>query len=75
MALTRAAVMEYARQNILINGMCPSFVGTPQAQDYPEQVQKAFAFQPLGCMGKTDEIASGVLCLWTADTSPSRAKQ
>lgn len=57
--LTRAAAMEYVRQNILINAMCPSFVGTPLthklAQGYSELVQKAFPFQPIGRARTTDE--------------------
>jgi NAD(P)-dependent dehydrogenase (short-subunit alcohol dehydrogenase family) len=71
--LTKTAAMEYVKSNIRINAMCPSFVGTPLtqhlAQDYPELVQKAFPFQPIGRMGTTEEIASGVLWLLSDEAS------
>jgi NAD(P)-dependent dehydrogenase (short-subunit alcohol dehydrogenase family) len=65
--MSKTAAMEYVKQNIRINAMCPSFVGTPLtaqlAQDYPELVKDAFPFQPIGRMGTPDEIASGVVWL------------
>jgi NAD(P)-dependent dehydrogenase (short-subunit alcohol dehydrogenase family) len=71
--LSKTAAAEYVKQNIRINAMCPSFVATPLtaqlAQDYPDLVQKAFPFQPIGRMGTPEEIASGVIWLLSDSAS------
>jgi NAD(P)-dependent dehydrogenase (short-subunit alcohol dehydrogenase family) len=66
--LTRAAALEYAKDNIRVNAMCPGGVLTPLVQAFmdadPSRGEGAFAdLHPMGRMGKVEEIAAAVLFL------------
>ncbi len=65
--LTKAAALEYARQGIRINAICPGTVDTPMVAkamaDHPERMQAVIDDIPLGRMGTPDEIAAAVLWL------------
>lgn len=62
--ITRSAALEYAKQNIRVNAVCPALVRTPmsdrigEAKDYDMD-----ANQPIGRMGTPEEIAEAVLFL------------
>ena len=65
--LTRSAALEYARSNIRINAVCPGLISTPmvaqQAIDYPEAVANFTELEPIGRMGRPEEIAEAVVWL------------
>jgi NAD(P)-dependent dehydrogenase (short-subunit alcohol dehydrogenase family) len=68
--LTRAMALDHAREGIRINAICPGRVETPWVQErlreYPDP-QKAYeemcSTQPLGRMGRPEEIAAAALYL------------
>jgi 2-keto-3-deoxy-L-fuconate dehydrogenase len=68
--LTRAMALDHARDGIRINAICPGRVATPwvleRIKEYPDP-QKAYeemsATQPMGRMGRPEEIAAAALYL------------
>ena len=68
--LTRAAALEYARQGIRVNAVCPGMIDTPMTQGLDKDVlAPLLAAAPSGRMGKPEEIASAVL--WLCDDGAS----
>ncbi|WP_336359428.1 SDR family oxidoreductase [Haladaptatus sp. ZSTT2] len=71
--LTRVAAVEYAKQGIRVNAVCPGVVDTPMvsraAEDTPELIDQFVAMQPLGRMAEPNEIASAVVFLCSDDAS------
>jgi NAD(P)-dependent dehydrogenase (short-subunit alcohol dehydrogenase family) len=63
--LTRSAALEYARQNIRINAVCPGMIDTPmwQRSISPEFTAQLLASDPMGRMGQPREIAEAVTWL------------
>jgi len=65
--LTRAAALDYAAQNIRINVVCPGYIDTPMMNRFtggtPEGRAKVIAEEPVGRMGKPEEIAAAVVWL------------
>src|SRR4051794_24505865 len=65
--LTRAAALDYAAQNIRINAVCPGYIDTPMMDRFtggtPEGRAKVIAEEPVGRMGKPEEIAATVVFL------------
>jgi NAD(P)-dependent dehydrogenase (short-subunit alcohol dehydrogenase family) len=63
--LTRAAALDYAAQNIRVNAVCPGYIDTPMmgrfTGDTPEGRAKVIAEEPVGRMGRPEEIAAAVL--------------
>lgn len=67
-SLTRAMAMDYIKDNIRVNCVCPGTIDTPalekliQASADPTAAQKALiARQPLGRLGTAEEIAHAIL--------------
>jgi NAD(P)-dependent dehydrogenase (short-subunit alcohol dehydrogenase family) len=55
------AALQYARQGIRINAVCPGTIRTPGIASFPEENQKVWAdMMPLGRMGTPEEIAACV---------------
>jgi len=65
--LTRSAALDYAAQNVRINAVCPGYIDTPMMGRFtggtPEGRAKVIAEEPVGRMGKPEEIAAAVLWL------------
>jgi NAD(P)-dependent dehydrogenase (short-subunit alcohol dehydrogenase family) len=65
--LTKAAALDYARLNIRINAVCPGIVETPMMDRFsggtPEGRERVIAQEPVGRMGRPEEIAAAVLWL------------
>jgi NAD(P)-dependent dehydrogenase (short-subunit alcohol dehydrogenase family) len=71
--LTRSAALEYARQNIRVNAICPGFTETQMVADMkadnPRMVDATIKAIPMRRLGKPEEIAQAVLWLCSADSS------
>ncbi|MEA5567453.1 SDR family oxidoreductase [Anabaena sp. UHCC 0399] len=65
--LTRSADLDYAAQNIRINAVCPGYIDTPMMERFTggtdEGRAKVIAQEPVGRMGKPEEIAAAVVWL------------
>ncbi|RKH21547.1 SDR family oxidoreductase [Corallococcus praedator] len=63
--LTRAAALDYAAQNVRINAVCPGYIDTPMMDRFtggtPEGRAKVVSEEPVGRMGRPEEIAATVL--------------
>ncbi|MCU7554017.1 SDR family oxidoreductase [Alteromonas sp. ASW11-19] len=72
--LTRSAAVEYARMNIRINAVCPSFVDTPMVQGVLAQMDERGKKQIVGAnpmkrLGKPEEVAGAVAWLCSDESS------
>jgi NAD(P)-dependent dehydrogenase (short-subunit alcohol dehydrogenase family) len=71
--LTRSAALEYAPRGIRINAVCPGTIDTPMVTDMIAKgqlsVPEAVANQPIGRLGRADEIAGAVLWLCSPGAS------
>ncbi|MEV6759712.1 glucose 1-dehydrogenase [Streptomyces sp. NPDC051105] len=71
--LTKSAAVEYAPKGIRINAVCPGVINTPMVADMLEGQAEAMAEimrdQPIGRLGRADEIAAAVLWLCSPGAS------
>jgi NAD(P)-dependent dehydrogenase (short-subunit alcohol dehydrogenase family) len=71
--LTKTAALEYAKQGIRVNAICPGVILTPMVERFVgsnEQAQKAFeAIEPVGRFGRPEEVAQLALFLASDDSS------
>lgn len=68
--LTKAAGIEYARRGVRINAVGPGWIDTPFAEHIAEPImRRILANQPIGRMGKPEEVASLVCFLLSEQAS------
>jgi len=72
--LTKSAAVEYARVNIRVNAVCPSFIDTPMVQNtmakLDERGQKAITHaSPMRRLGRPGEIAGAMAWLCSDESS------
>lgn len=63
LGMTKCAALEYAKRGIRINAVCPGTILTPLVEKMMENGQITKVFEPLGRIGKPEEVASCVLWL------------
>ena len=65
--LTRTAALEFATKNIRVNCVCPGVIHTPMVERMLDTSnigeEQLMAMEPVGRMGKPEEIAEGVVWL------------
>jgi NAD(P)-dependent dehydrogenase (short-subunit alcohol dehydrogenase family) len=65
--LTKSAALEYASRGIRINAVCPGIVETPMVMEMfakePDAMAEILRDQPIGRLGRPEEIAAAVLWL------------
>jgi NAD(P)-dependent dehydrogenase (short-subunit alcohol dehydrogenase family) len=65
--LSKAAALDYAKSNIRVNVVCPGIIETPMMDRFsggtPEGRERVIAQEPVGRMGKPEEIAAAVVWL------------
>src|SRR5918994_4673096 len=73
LGLTKRAALEYGPRGVRINAVCPGTIETPMVADMIASgelsVDDAVAGQPIGRLGRGDEIASAVLWLGSPGAS------
>jgi NAD(P)-dependent dehydrogenase (short-subunit alcohol dehydrogenase family) len=73
LGLTKSAALEYAPRGVRINAVCPGTIETPMVADMIASgelsVDDAVTGQPIGRLGRGDEIASAVLWLCSPGAS------
>ncbi|GLS45596.1 SDR family NAD(P)-dependent oxidoreductase [Methylobacterium brachythecii] len=63
--MTKSAALDYAKQNIRVNAVLPGNIETPMMDRFTGgDIQKAIDLEPVGRLGKPEEIAEAVL--WMA---------
>jgi NAD(P)-dependent dehydrogenase (short-subunit alcohol dehydrogenase family) len=71
--LTRSAALEYAARGIRINAVCPGTIETPMVAEMlakePEAMKEIMRDQPIGRLGRPEEIAAAVLWLCSSGAS------
>jgi NAD(P)-dependent dehydrogenase (short-subunit alcohol dehydrogenase family) len=71
--LTKSAALEYASRGIRINAVCPGTIETPMVGEMlakePDAMKDIMRDQPIGRLGRPEEIASAVLWLCSSGAS------
>ncbi|KUZ72485.1 short-chain dehydrogenase [Burkholderia ubonensis] len=72
LGLTKAAALEYAKQNVRVNAICPAFVATAMVEKFLDETHmtdQIKSFHPIGRLGTEEEIARAVLFLASGESS------
>ena len=68
--LTKCAAMDHAAHGIRVNAICPGCIDTPMGDGIPSDAMTEFLKeQPIGRMGRPEEIAAAVLWLCSPGAS------
>jgi NAD(P)-dependent dehydrogenase (short-subunit alcohol dehydrogenase family) len=67
LGLTKSAALEYAARGIRVNAVCPGIIDTPMVsgmlEKEPEAMDLLMKDQPIGRLGRAEEVAAAVLWL------------
>jgi len=73
LAMSRELGVQFAREKIRVNALCPGPINTPLLQELfaadPERAQRRLVHVPMGRFGEPDEIAAAVAFLASDDAS------
>jgi NAD(P)-dependent dehydrogenase (short-subunit alcohol dehydrogenase family) len=72
LAMTRELAVEYARQGIRANALCPGPIATPLLEELlsdPERRARRMVHIPMGRLGRAEELAKAALFLASDDAS------
>jgi NAD(P)-dependent dehydrogenase (short-subunit alcohol dehydrogenase family) len=73
LALSRELGVQFAREGIRVNALCPGPINTPLLQELfakdPERAQRRLVHVPMGRFGEPEEIAAAVAFLASDDSS------
>lgn len=79
LAMSRELGVQFAREGIRVNALCPGPVSTPMLQELfakdPEKAKRRLVHIPLGRFAEPEEIAAAVLFLASDDSSFVTASQ
>jgi NAD(P)-dependent dehydrogenase (short-subunit alcohol dehydrogenase family) len=71
--LTRSAALEYAKRGIRVNAVCPGVIQTPMVDrifvEHPGMKEQLTVSEPIGRLGRPEEIAGAVLWLCSDQAS------
>ena len=68
--LTETAALEFAKQNVRVNAVCPGVIHTPMLERFTKGEEQLMADQdPMGRVGRPEEIADSVLWLCSDKSS------
>lgn len=67
LGMTKCAALEYAKRGIRVNAVCPGTIVTPLVERMMETGAITKVIEPVGRMGKPEEVASCVLWLCCKD--------
>ena len=74
--LTRQTALDYSKENIRVNSICPGFIETPELIHYLSQtenpkleMEKVIDYHPIGRIGTTEEVANVALFLASDESS------
>jgi NAD(P)-dependent dehydrogenase (short-subunit alcohol dehydrogenase family) len=72
LSMTREIAVEYARQGIRANSLCPGPIATPMLEELmsdPVRRQRRLVHIPMGRLGRAEELAKGALFLASDESS------
>ena len=79
LAMTRELGVQFAREGIRVNALCPGPINTPLLQELfaadPERAARRLVHVPMGRFGEPEEIAAAVAFLASDDSSFITASQ
>ena len=71
--LTKTAALEYAKSGIRVNAVCPGAIHTPMIEriigSQPQMAEMFVALEPVGIMGRAEEVAEAVVWLCSGAAS------
>ncbi|PHM35711.1 SDR family NAD(P)-dependent oxidoreductase [Xenorhabdus innexi] len=68
--LTQTLAIDYAKNHIRVNTVCPGYINTPLLSKIPDDLKKQLiSLHPLGRLGVPEEVAKAVLFLASNDAS------
>jgi NAD(P)-dependent dehydrogenase (short-subunit alcohol dehydrogenase family) len=72
LSMTREIAVEYARQGVRANSLCPGPIATPMLEELmsdPARRQRRLVHIPMGRLGQAEELAKAALFLASDDSS------